>query len=103
MTRLGKGSGTGEGAKTRIWVVDRVERPLAVLVADDDGRGAEVPLAQLPDAVREGSVLRVPHADGEPQWDAAEVDDELRRARLNEAEAALARLRRRDPGGDITL
>lgn len=103
MTRPGEGSGANEGAKTRIWVVDRIERPLAILVADDDGRGAEVPLARLPAAVREGSVLRVPLADGEPQWDAAEVDDELRRARLNEAEAALARLRRRDPGGDITL
>lgn len=103
MTRPGEGSGTGEPAKTRIWVVDRIERPLAVLVADDDGRGAEVPLARLPAAVREGSVLRVPHADGEPQWDTVEVDEKLRRARLNEAEAALARLRRRDPGGDITL
>lgn len=103
MTRPGKGSGAGEGGKTRIWVVDRVAEPLAVLVADDDGRNAEVPLAQLPAAVREGSVLRVPHADGEPQWDAAEVDEKLRRTRLNEAEAVLARLRRRDPGGDITL
>ena len=80
-----------------------MNEPFAVLVADDDGRGAEVPLAGLPAAVREGSVLRVPHPDGEPQWDAAEVDEELRQARLNEAEAALARLRRRDPGGDITL
>ncbi len=89
--------------KTHIWVVDRVNEPLAVLVADDDGRSAEVPLAELSAAVREGSVLRVPHSDGEPQWDAAEVDEELRRARLKEAEAALARLRQRDPGGDITL
>ena len=89
--------------KTHIWVVDRVNEPLAVLVADDDGRSAEVPLAELPAAVREGSVLRVPHSDGEPQWDAAEVEEELRRARLKEAEAALARLRQRDPGGDITL
>lgn len=103
MTRTGEGSGAGEGRKTRIWVVDRVEKPLAVLVADDDGRGAEVLLAQLPAAVREGSVLRVPHSDGEPQWDAAEVDEELRRARLSEAEAALARLRHRDPRGNITL
>lgn len=103
MTRPGEGSGAGEGAKTRIWVVDRVDKPLAVLVADDDGRSAKVPLAELPAAVREGSVLRVPHTDGESQWEAAEVDEELRRARLKEAEAALARLRGRDPGGDITL
>lgn len=103
MTRPGDGRATGEGQKGRIWVVDRIARPLAVLVADDDGRGAEVPVAQLPTGVREGSVLRVPHSDGEPRWDAAEVDEELRRARLNEAEAALARLRRRDPGGDVIL
>ena len=103
MTRPGEGSGAYEGEKTRIWVVDRVDRPFAVLVADDDGRGAEVPLAELPAAVREGSVLRVPHTDGEPRWNVAELDEELRRARLQEAEAALARLRRRDPGGDITL
>ena len=103
MTRPGEGSGAGEEGKTCIWVVDRVSKPLAVLVADDDGRGAEVPLAELPAAVREGSVLRVPHPDGEPQWDAATLDEDLRQARLREAEAALARLRRRDPGGDITL
>ena len=103
MTRPGEGRGTGEGGETRIWVVDRVTAPLAVLVADDDGRAVDVPVTQLPAGVQEGSVLRVPHSDGEPQWDAAELDEELRRARLNEAEAALARLRRRDPGGDITL
>ena len=103
MTRPGEGCGAGDGGETRIWVVDRVAKPLAILVADDDGRGADVPLARLPAEVREGSVLRVPHSDGEPQWDGAEVDDELHQARLNEAEAALDRLRRRDPGGDITL
>ena len=103
MTRPGEGREIGEGGKTRIWVVDRVNPPLAVLVADDHQNAVDVPLARLPAGVREGSVLRVPHSDGEPQWDAAEVDEELRRARLNEAEAALARLRRRDPGGDITL
>lgn len=93
----------GGGRKTCIWVVDRVNRPLAVLVADDGGHHAEVTLARLPADVREGSVLRVPHSDDEPQWDAATLDEDLRQARLKEAEAALARLRGRDPGGDITL
>ena len=103
MTRPGKGREIGEDAATRTWVVDRVEAPLAVLVADADERRVDVPLARLPAGVREGSVLRVPHSGGEPQWDAAELDEELRRARLNEAESALERLRRRDPGGDIEL
>ena len=92
---------------TRIWVVDRVEPPVAVLVADDDERQVEMPLAQLPAGVRAslraGAVLRVPETDEVPDWEAAKVDEELRRARLQEAEAALDRLRRRDPGGDIVL
>ncbi|MDE2980278.1 MAG: hypothetical protein OXU74_03695 [Gemmatimonadota bacterium] len=31
---------------TRIWVVDRVEPPMAVVVADDDERQVDVPLAR---------------------------------------------------------
>lgn len=88
---------------TRIWVVDRVEPPVAVVVADDDDRQVDVPLARLPAGVRAGAVLRVPQEDDVPAWEAARVDEELRRARLQEAEAALQRLRRRDPGGDIVL
>ncbi len=88
---------------TRIWVVDRVEPPVAVVVADDNERQVDVPLARLPVGVRAGAVLRVPEAEGVPDWGAASVDEELRRARMQEAEAALDRLRRRDPGGDIVL
>ena len=88
---------------TRIWVVDRVEPPMAVVVADDDERQVDVPLAGLPAGARAGAVLRVPETDEGPDWEAARVDEELRRARLQEAEAALDRLRRRDPGGDIVL
>lgn len=89
---------------TRIWVLDRVEPPVAVLIADDDERQVDVPLERLPAGVGAGAVLRVPVTDtGRPLWEAATADEELRRARLREAEAALARLRRRDPGGDIVL
>ncbi len=88
---------------TRVWVIDRIEGAAAVLVADDDGSVADVPLSHLPAGVREGAVLRVPQPDGEPRWEAAEADEEARQARLGEAEAALDRLRRRDPGGDIEL
>ncbi len=87
----------------RIWVVDRVEPPVAVVVADDDERQVDVPLASLPAGVRAGTVLRVPEEDEAPLWEAAKVDEELRRVRMREAEAALDRLRRRDPGGDIVV
>lgn len=87
----------------RIWVVDRLEGSLAILVADDDQRQADVPRAKLPAGIRPGTVLRVPEPDAEPGWEAATVDEELRRARLRDAEKALDRLRRRDPGGDIAL
>ena len=61
---------------TRIWVVDRVEPPMAVVVADDDERQVDVPLARLPAGVRAGAVLRVPEADDVPDWEAASVDED---------------------------
>lgn len=103
MTGSAKGRGTDDEAAARIWVVDRVEGPVAVMVADDDETRLEMPLAKLPDGVREGVVLRVPLMGGVPRWDAAMADEQLKRARLDEAEARLKRLRDRDPGGDIKL
>lgn len=107
MTRPGRGHGRGheaaENPAIRVWVLDRVEPPVAVLIADDDERQVDVPLRLLPDGIKVGAVLRVPVTDTGPLWEAATADEELRRARLREAEAALARLRRRDPGGDIVL
>ena len=87
----------------RLWVVDRVERSIAVLVRDGDERTEDVPLETLPAGSREGTVLRVPGVDGWPDWTAAVVDEETRHARLREAEEGLERLKRRDPGGDIKL
>ena len=86
-----------------LWVVDRVEGAIAVLVRDDDERTGNVPLETLPVGSREGAVLRVPEQDGRPDWAAATLDEEARRAHLREAEAVLRRLRRRDPGGDVEL
>ena len=85
------------------WTVDRVESGVAVLVRDVGEEVAEVPLSGLPAGAREGSVLRVPDAEGQPDWAAAVLDEELRLARLDEAERILKRLRRRDPGGDVVL
>ncbi len=85
------------------WTVDRVESDIAVLVRDIGARVVELPLTDLPEGTREGSVLRVPAAQGLPDWAGAELDEEARQARLEEAERILARLKRRDPGGDVKL
>ena len=103
MTGSDRPSGAGDTGPERIWVVDRVSGPVAVLVADDDERQVDVSLSQLPPGIRPGTVLRVPDSGGDPLWQAATVDEEMRLTRLREAEEVLARLRRRDPGGDITL
>ena len=86
-----------------LWVVDRVEGSVAVLVRDGDERTEDVAIEMLPAGSREGTVLCVPVVDGRPDWMAATLDEEARRARLREAEEVLERLKRRDPGGDITL
>ena len=85
------------------WTVDRVESGVAVLVRDGGEQVAETPLSGLPAGTGEGSVLRVPVSQGRPDWGAAVLDEELRQARLDEAEQILKRLRRRDPGGDVVL
>ena len=87
----------------RIWVVDRVEGRIAVLVADDDEETLDVPLNVLPHGLREGTVLRVTESQGHPLWASAMLDEELRLRRLRQAETALNELKSRDPGGDIVL
>ena len=86
-----------------IWVVDRVEGGIAVLVADDDEETLDVQLDILPPGSREGSVLRVGESAGEPLWSSAVLDEEFRLERLRHAEAVIDDLRKRDPGGDIVL
>ena len=101
------GDGAAGGARPEaVWAVDRIESGVAVLERDGDGREAEVTevsVRKLPPGTREGSVLRVLEVKGRPDWGAAVLDEELRRARVKEAEAILERLRRRDPGGDVVL
>jgi len=87
----------------RIWVVDRVEGRIAVLVADDDEETLDVPLNVLPHGLREGTVLRVTESEGHPLWASAMLDEDLRLKRLRQAETALHELKNRDPGGDIVL
>lgn len=95
--------GSDAAPRDVIWVVDRVEGAIAVLVRDEDERTENVSVRVLPAGSREGSVLRVLELGGRPDWTAAVLDEEARRARLREAEEVLERLRRRDPGGDIKL
>ena len=89
----------------RIYVIDRFEDPVAVLVSDVEHLADEnVPRSSLPAGASAGDVLRVPpSAAGTPDWFAAVIDPKLRRARMEEARERLDRLRKRDPGGDITL
>ena len=87
----------------RIWVVDRVEGRIAVLVADDDEETLDAPLNVLPHGLREGTVLRVTESEGHPLWASAMLDEELRLRRLRQAETAFNELKSRDPGGDIVL
>lgn len=89
----------------RIYAIDRFEGPVAVLVPDAGHLPDEnVPRSSLPAGASAGDVLRVPpSAAGTPDWRAAAIDPELRRARLEEARDRLDRLGKRDPGGDIAL
>ena len=92
------------GNVSRIWVVDRVGRDTASLVDDETGSTRDVARGDLPRDIREGDVLRVPfHGSGAPDWKGAVADEGLRQERLDDARAALDRLRRRDPGGDVKL
>lgn len=86
------------------YVIDRIESGTAVLV-DDECKEHEVPTSRLPKGCRsEGAVLNVPEdSDGAPDWRKATRDRAAEKRLLAEAEERLERLRRRDPGGDVTL
>ena len=60
----------------RIWVIDRIEGEIAVLVADDDQEILDMPLNVLPRGLREGAVLRVTESNGHPLWVSATLDEE---------------------------
>lgn len=87
-----------------IWVVDRVENGVAILVEDDSETVVEVAAELLGPHAVEGAVLRVPvGAVGEPTWEAAVRDDAVESARRSEGQAAIEALKKRDPGGDVIL
>jgi hypothetical protein len=92
-----------------IWVVDRIEGDVVVLVEDGSGASVDVARARLGSStdagarVDEGAVLRVPVVGGVPDWGRAQADERLRRERLEDARDLLDELKRRDPGGDVVL
>jgi len=87
-----------------LYAVDRFEGDVAVLI-DDAGDTIEVGRSELPDGVGPSSVIRVWPGDpsGGPDWASAELAEEEAEARLEEARETLEELKRRDPGGDISL
>jgi Protein of unknown function (DUF3006) len=90
------------------YAIDRIEgdgtSATVVLVADADGATVELPRRVLGRAAVEGAVLRV-HllADGTPDWTTVERDAAEESRRRASSADTLARLRRKDPGGDLTL
>lgn len=91
----------GQGVKT--YAVDRLEGEMAVVVADD-GATFDVERTQLPQRIREGTILHVRAGkDGQPDWRSAEIDKDEEERRRKEAQETLDELKRTDPGGDVTL
>jgi hypothetical protein len=88
----------------RYFAVDRLEKRIAVLLADD-GTPYDMPVGGLPvKRLREGDVLKVEMSeDGSPDWTSATRDSEEKKRRGAEAEKILNELKKRDPGGDIVL
>ncbi len=92
-----------QAVKTVLYVVDRLEGKIAVLVSDR-GETIDLPSVGLPRGLREGSVLRVRFgAQNLPDWSTAVIDKEEEKRRLEEAQRLLDEMKRSDPGGDITL
>ncbi|HEU4747199.1 MAG TPA: DUF3006 domain-containing protein [Gemmatimonadaceae bacterium] len=89
---------------SRVFVVDRREGKMVVLV-DDDGNTTELVAARLPARSRlEGSVLRVPLGNRSvPVWSKAVRDRAEEKRRLAELSKRLEKLKRKDPGGDVSL
>ena len=92
-----------QAMKTVLYVVDRFERSIAVLVSDR-GETIEMPRAELPSGVREGSVLRVRFgAENLPDWSSVVIDKAEEDRRRKAAQKILEEMKRSDPGGDIQL
>jgi hypothetical protein len=100
---VGESQRPPRGAERRL-VIDRFEGDLAVAEVEA-GATFDLPRWLLPVGAREGDHLRFrswTRADGARRFELA-IDPEATDAARAAAEATLARLRARDPGGDIEL
>ncbi len=89
--------------ETGFYVIDRVEEGQAMLLSDS-GEEHDVSLTELPSGTWESAVLRVEHdGNGSPMWNSARIDEAETARRKREAMDILKHLRRRDPGGDVSL
>jgi hypothetical protein len=87
----------------QIYVVDRIEGELVVLVADESGEKVNLDSWELP-AVDEGTVLAVKVDDNnKPQWGTVSVLPEETERRKKSGAEQIEELKKRDPGGDISL
>jgi hypothetical protein len=99
----GLSGGTPDGGFVTV-AVDRRENEVLVLVSDT-GETFEIEAASLPEDCRhEGAVLRVPLGPrSNPVWAGAKRDSLEEKRRLSLLTDRLEKLRRTDPGGDVSL
>jgi Protein of unknown function (DUF3006) len=99
------GAAASSREEFRIYVVDRHEGKVSVLVADDVAGEITVESKQLPSgSAAEGAVLRVPlDAAGQPQWSHASRDKAQEARRRADLAERMNALRRADAGGDVAL
>ena len=94
----------GEATSHVVFAVDRREHNVVVLI-NEAGDALEVEASRLPaDCRAEGAVLRVPLGpDSAPVWNAAVRDQAEEQRRRSLLEKRLEKLRRNDPGGNVSL
>lgn len=85
------------------FAVDRIQGSKVVLIPDEPGDERCVDLSTLPRGTSEGAVIVVDTRGGTPAWSTARLDEARREELIREGDEILARLRSRDPGGDVSL
>jgi hypothetical protein len=91
------------------WAVDGIEEEVA-RIEEDGERIVTIPRYLLPPGAREGQLLRVTRAPGKDEGSivlTVAIDEDATAAALAKSRAttdsAMAKSRKRDPGGDVAL